>query len=149
MTDAMPRQHWMGLLARADAALLDELFSSLASKPDYSLLRPAEPGLVMVRGRAGGSGDAFNIGEIVVTRCSVQLGDGTLGHGYAAGRVQRKAEQAAVLDAMLQQGERTAELMARVIAPLQQRETRLQQERQAKSAATKVDFFTLVRGEDL
>ena len=65
-------------------------------------MRGPETGLVMVRGRAGGSGSPFNLGEMTVTRCTVQLGSGTAGHAYIAGRDERQAELAAVADALLQ-----------------------------------------------
>ena len=60
-------------------------------------LRRPETGLVMLRGRAGGTGQAFNLGEASVTRCSVRLSDGQVGTGYVLGRDQRKAELVAVL----------------------------------------------------
>ena len=66
------------------------------------MLRGPEHGLTMLRGRAGGDGSAFNLAEATLTRCSVTLADGTIGHCWRLGRDGRAAEVAAVLDALLQ-----------------------------------------------
>lgn len=142
------RSRWMSALAKAPAADLKRAWRELADKPDYQLLRRPEVGLVMVRGRAGGTGQRFNLGEMTVTRGAVRLADGAVGHAYIAGRDARKAELAAVFDALLQQPDRRRRLEAGLIAPLirAQEQARLAQSR--KAAATKVEFFTLARGED-
>lgn len=142
------RQRWMGVLATAPSQRLNELWGDVSGKPDYVLLRPPETGLVMTRARTGGSGQAFNFGEVTVTRCSVRLSDGTVGHAYLAGRDKRKAEQAAVLDALLQLDDHHAYLNRDVIAPLLQEREDRDRARSDKVAATKVDFFTMVRGKN-
>src|SRR5487761_2763482 len=104
-TDPAPhaaRRHWMAVLARARAADLDAALADCAPLPDYTRLRGPEAGLVMVRGRIGGGGSAFNAGEMTVTRCSVRMADGMVGHAYVAGRDERRAELAALCDALLQ-----------------------------------------------
>jgi alpha-D-ribose 1-methylphosphonate 5-triphosphate synthase subunit PhnG len=131
----------MSVLARASA---DELAGRSAGLlPEYSVLRGPEPGLVMVRGRAGGNGAAFNLGEATVVRCTVRSADGQVGHAYCLGRDARQAELAAVLDAALQDPARREQVEARVVAPLRraQAERRAQQARRA--AATQVQFFTM------
>jgi alpha-D-ribose 1-methylphosphonate 5-triphosphate synthase subunit PhnG len=115
--------------------------------PDHVALRAPETGLVMVRGRIGGTGAPFNVGEMTVTRCSVRLADGTIGHGYLAGRNGDHARLAAILDAMLQHPDHGLALFDRVIVPLEMRRDVRLRDRSAKSAATKVDFFTMVRGD--
>ena len=80
------RRRWMSLLAKAPAARLGALLDGLGELPRHRLLRRPETGLVMVRGRMGGTGGAFNLGEMTVTRCTVQLDSGTVGHGYVGGR---------------------------------------------------------------
>jgi alpha-D-ribose 1-methylphosphonate 5-triphosphate synthase subunit PhnG len=147
MSDDMDRKDWMGLLARAASAELDRLWSGTGFAPEHSYLRPPEMGGVMVRGRAGATGDAFNLGEMTVTRCALQLGDGRVGHGYVQGRDKRHATQAALIDALMQ-GSEAAELRARVLDPLAETETTRRSARAARAAATKVDFFTMVRGDD-
>ena len=46
---------------------------AVAEPVDYVELRAAETGLVMLRGRIGGDGDPFNLGEATVTRAAVQI----------------------------------------------------------------------------
>ncbi len=101
---------------------------------------------MMVQGRAGAVGAAFNLGEVTVTRASVRLPCGTIGHALVQGRDTRKAERAALLDALLQT-EHEEQLQATVLAPLQAAEQEEAETRARRAAATKVDFFTMVRGE--
>ncbi|MCB1396465.1 MAG: phosphonate C-P lyase system protein PhnG [Rhodobacter sp.] len=138
------RAQSLGLLARAPAERLAALFPEAAA---HTVLRGPETGAVMVRGRQGGTGAPFNLGEMTVTRCSVRLACGTDGHAYVQGRDKAHARRAAVLDALLQTAE-AARLTAGVLAPLAAEETARRATRAAKAAATKVEFFTLVRGED-
>lgn len=138
----------MGVLARADEASLCALLEAFEDLPAYERLRGPESGLVMVRGRAGGSGQPFNLGEMTVTRCSVRTATGDIGHAYVQGRRPDHAERAAFVDALLQQSERNPVLTARVVVPLERLEAERREARLAESAATRVDFFTMVRGED-
>lgn len=147
-----PRQAWMGLLSKAAPARLKALYDALDDRPGYAVVRPAETGLVMVRGRAGGNGSAFNMGEMTVTRCVVQVdtGDGQalIGHAYRAGRDKAAAEIGAVLDALLQSERYQDAIDAAVIRPLAEDQAARRDARARKVAATKVEFFTMVRGED-
>jgi alpha-D-ribose 1-methylphosphonate 5-triphosphate synthase subunit PhnG len=115
--------------------------------PDHDLLRAPEIGGVMVRGRAGAIGAAFNLGEMTVTRASVKLACGTVGHGYVQGRDKTHARTAALIDALMQT-EAAARVEAQVLTPLRALMQARKDARAAKAAATKVDFFTMVRGED-
>jgi alpha-D-ribose 1-methylphosphonate 5-triphosphate synthase subunit PhnG len=144
MIAEIDRKTWMGLLARAKPDRLAELFPDL---PTHSLLRAPEVGAVMVRGRIGGDGDAFNLGEMTITRCSLALQGGLVGHAHVQGRDKSHALRAAVLDALLQSAE-APRLRAAVLAPLRAEEAARREARAAKAAATRVEFFTLVRGED-
>ncbi|HTC08812.1 MAG TPA: phosphonate C-P lyase system protein PhnG [Acetobacteraceae bacterium] len=137
------RRHWMGVLARADAQALATRLAAIDELPRYSRLRGPESGLVMVRGRAGGNGAPFNLGEMTVTRCTVRTADGLTGHAYVTGREMRRAELAAVFDALLQDPARQAVLQATVIAPLEQAQMDRRAEIAAKAAATKVNFFAM------
>ena len=140
-----PRQQWMKVLATAGTHLLD--YSDELRRVGHRFIRPAEVGMVMVRGRIGASGAPFNLGEMTVTRCVVQLEDGCYGYSYIAGRSKQQAELAALADASLQ-GSHQAVWMARLIKPLQQQQEQQRATKEAQSAATKVDFVTMVRGED-
>lgn len=147
MSTETERKGWMGLLARAPAEELHRLWSDTGLAPDHAYLRAPEVGGVMVRGRAGATGAAFNLGEMTVTRCALQLGDGRVGHGYVQGRDKRHATQAALIDALMQ-GTEAERIRSMILDPLSEAETARQTARAARAAATKVDFFTLVRGED-
>jgi len=136
------RRRWMAVLARASAEEIAGLLASLPALPAPERLRPPETGLVMVRGRAGGDGAPFNLGEMTVTRCAVRLGD-AVGHGYVAGRDKRQAELAALLDAALQDPARRDALMEGVIAPLAARQQAARDTEARKAAATRVDFFAM------
>lgn len=145
-TDTAPRQAWMGLLARAEPQRLAALWAAYGETPDHRMLRAPERGTVMVRGRAGATGAPFNLGEVSITRCSVALADGTVGHAYIQGRDAGHAQNAALIDALMQT--RSAEaLRAAVLVPLETHETQARAARAAKADATRVEFFTMVRGE--
>ena len=134
-----PRQAWMAVLARASAQEMEQATAGLL--PDWVRLRGPEVGLVMVQGRAGGTGDAFNLGEASVARCSVRM-EGLVGHAYCLGRDLRQAELAAALDAALQ-GPRHDTMQAQVIAPLAQAQAAARAETARRAAATQVQFFTM------
>ena len=146
-SEVTARREWIGLFARADADELSTAWDRVSDKPDYRLLRRPEVGLTMVRARAGGTGSQFNLGEMSMTRCAVETADGSIGLSYRAGRDLRAAEIAAALDAVLQDPARRAELLECIVAPLRASRETARQARAAKIAATKVDFFTMVRGD--
>lgn len=137
------RQAWMATLARSDRQAIEARLAAAAALPGHTRLRGPEPGLVMVRGRAGGSGAAFNLGEMTVTRCSVRNERGLVGHAYVAGRDGQKAELAATLDAALQDPDFGPELEETIIRPLAQALAEADRRVQAEAEATRVDFFTL------
>jgi alpha-D-ribose 1-methylphosphonate 5-triphosphate synthase subunit PhnG len=143
-----PQQHarrdWMALLARTDESALRALVAPDGELPAYTLPRPPEVGLCMVRGRMGGTGRPFNLGEMTLTRCVVQLPDATAGVAYIAGRDPQRAELAALADALLQCGR----VERAVLDPLRAAIEARRSARADAVAATRVDFFTLVRGED-
>lgn len=141
------RKAWMGLMARAPKGRVAALLDATVLRPDFEWLRSPEVGSVMVRGRAGGTGAPFNLGEMTVTRCALRLACGTLGHAYIQGRDKTDAEAAALVDALMQTGQ-AEQIKAGVLDPLIVAETARNTQRAAKAAATKVDFFTMVRGED-
>lgn len=142
------RQRWISVLAKARLAELESAWDGLAEKPAYDWLRRPEVGMVMVRARTGGTGGQFNLGQMTVTRCALRLVSGEAGVGYVQGRSKRHAELAAVFDALLQDNTRRAELEDSVVAPLEAAHDGRRSERSRKANATKVNFFTLVRGEN-
>ena len=144
------RQHWMSVLARADISDLERFWSEhrLENEDELEVLRSPETGLVMVRGRAGGDGQRFNLGEATVSRCSVRHNDGPIGHACVLGRNKQHARLAASFDAFLQTSSHQDRLLDQVIRPLAKSQQAKAKQRASKAAATKVDFFTMVRGEN-
>jgi alpha-D-ribose 1-methylphosphonate 5-triphosphate synthase subunit PhnG len=141
------RKTWMGLLAKSSSEDLAAAWATAGLSPEFEILRHPEIGSVMVRGRAGAVGTAFNLGEITVTRCSIRLATGEDGHGYVQGRDKKKAIQAALIDAIMQTDDATT-VTSKILAPLSATLNDRKSTRAAKAAATKVEFFTMVRGED-
>lgn len=144
------RAEWMGLLARSNPPMVAQAWESLGLSPPFKWLRAPELGAVMVRGQAGGSGKPFNLGEMAVTRCALQLVDEqptVVGHAYVQGRNKAHAEQAALVDALMQTPHAN-QVDRMVLQPLANALALQVAEQKEKAGATKVDFFTLVRGED-
>jgi len=139
--NSQDRRRWMAVLARATAG---ELAAAAGERlPAFIRLRGPEAGLVMLRGRAGGTGRPFNLGEATVVRCTVRTADGWVGHAYCLGRDLRQAELAAALDAALQDPARMQELDAVVIQPLAAAQASRRETLSRRAAATQVQFFTL------
>ncbi|MFZ1680648.1 MAG: phosphonate C-P lyase system protein PhnG, partial [Rhizobiaceae bacterium] len=111
-------------------------------------LRGPETGMIMARGRIGGAGAPFNIGDVTLTRASLRLADGRIGHAAHLGRDSEKARLAAIIDALWQDPDRRDEIEQRIVGPLETLVARHDRERNEQTAATRVDFFTMVRGED-
>ena len=137
------RAGWMAVLAKAPPA---DLAALMPDMPAHDILRAPEIGAVMVQGRMGGTGARFNLGEMTVTRCSVRL-DGAEGHACVQGRDTGHARRAAVLDALMQ-GEGAARIRADILTPLAATAAARRAARAKKAAATRVEFFTMMRGED-
>ncbi len=150
MTDKSPtdapnaaRKRWMAVLARAGANAIAARLEGIGEIPAFVRLRGPEIGLAMARGRTGGGGAPFNLGEVAVTRCTVRAEGGPIGHAYVTGRDARHAELAAQVDALMQDASRAAELERSVIAPLEAAETVRRATIAAKAEATKVRFFAM------
>ncbi|MFN9727307.1 phosphonate C-P lyase system protein PhnG [Acidovorax sp.] len=146
----LDRAQWMALLARAPIGLLETALQDDASRP-ARWLRAPETGLMMVQGRAGGTGERFNLGEVTVTRCALrvqtpsQADDATVGVAYVLGRSHRHVQLAALADALLQDPARQPALQVQLLEPIRSHLRRSQAIRQARAASTKVDFFTVAR----
>jgi alpha-D-ribose 1-methylphosphonate 5-triphosphate synthase subunit PhnG len=150
--DISERQRWLAVLAKASGADLQAAWDALRPKPVFRVLRRPEFGLVMLRGRIGGTGQPFNFGEMTMTRAAVQLLDPSgavcsTGFGYVAGRSLERAELVARLDAMLQVPAFRDTVERQVVTPLEQQLQAARAALAAQVSASKVDFFTMVRGE--
>lgn len=142
------RREALAVLARADSKEIAQGLRQLDDGAAYSEPRPPEVGLVMLRGRIGSRGAPFNAGEATVTRAAVQLASGEMGFGYVLGRDREKARLVALCDALWQVAERRDAVERQVLAPLRRKQNEKKEIERARTAATRVDFFTLVRGED-
>lgn len=140
------RQAAMAVLAHAEAGEIAARLRTIPL-PGHQDLREPENGLVMLRGRVGGDGAPFNLGEATVSRAAVRLASGEVGFGYTLGRDAEKARMIALCDAMVQSAELSGEVEAKVIAPLRAAMNAERSRKAAETAATRVDFYTMVRGE--
>ena len=166
------RQQLLSVLSKSSFDDINRFWQSLSIVPSYSLLKAPEVGMTMVRAKTGGTGQAFNMGEMTVTRTVIRLdvSEGHLkessseekgveekcveekrtdiiGFGYTAGRDTKKSELIAVVDAYFQLPEYTDLIEEKILQPLLDKQ-RHQEESEAKKVdATKVNFFTMVRGE--
>jgi alpha-D-ribose 1-methylphosphonate 5-triphosphate synthase subunit PhnG len=140
------RKAAMAVLGHASSADIAGHLGAIAL-PAHEDLREAENGLVMVRGRIGGDGAPFNLGEATVSRAAVRLATGEVGLGYTLGRDREKARLIALCDALVQSDEFAAEVETKVIGPLRAAMLAAQHQKAAETAATRVDFYTMVRGE--
>jgi alpha-D-ribose 1-methylphosphonate 5-triphosphate synthase subunit PhnG len=146
--ETQARQDLMRICAAASEAELEEALAACDGMPQAEDIRPAEVGLVMLRGRMGGNGAAFNVGEATVTRAAVRLADGATGFSYLLGRHPRRARLAAIVDALGQDAVWREKLDTALVAPVNVRLAEAANTRAEETAATRVNFFTVVRGED-
>ena len=142
------RQEVMGICARASEAELAAAVDALEPRPEAIDIRPPETGLVMLRGRVGGSGAPFNVGEATVTRAAVRLSTGETGFAYLLGRSKKRTRLAAVLEAAGQHPAHREVITRHLLRPVSARLERERRQAREEAAATRVEFFTLVRGED-
>jgi alpha-D-ribose 1-methylphosphonate 5-triphosphate synthase subunit PhnG len=142
------RKAALSTLAQARTAEIAQGLAALGETPAHIELRPVESGLVMLRGRIGGDGAPFNLGEATVTRAAVRTASGEVGFAYVLGRDRDKARLVALCDALWQNERQRSALERHVLDPIRARLLRERAERERETAATRVDFFTLVRGED-
>jgi alpha-D-ribose 1-methylphosphonate 5-triphosphate synthase subunit PhnG len=155
------RKDWMALLARAPLPLLEAGLAGHLDAPSQ-WLRPPQTGLMMVQGRAGATGERFNLGEVTVTRCTLRLvaasadrrGDGgvsasvsdvQVGTAYVLGRSHIQARLAALADALLQDAAHYTALERNLLEPLRQHLRHQSAARQTRADSTKVEFFTVAR----
>ncbi|MES2185993.1 MAG: phosphonate C-P lyase system protein PhnG [Pseudomonadota bacterium] len=142
----LSRPLWMADLARAPMELLESALAGPgALVPQW--LRAPETGLMMVQGRAGGTGERFNLGEVTVTRCALRLATASaaVGVSYVLGRSHRRAQLAAVADALLQDPAQQLALEVALLRPVRQHLAAQRAQRHARAQGSKVEFFTVAR----
>ncbi|MEM1172983.1 MAG: phosphonate C-P lyase system protein PhnG [Cyanobacteria bacterium P01_H01_bin.35] len=141
------RQKWMATLAKSNLNQLETKIAEIGTLPEYTFIRPPEIGLTIVRGRAGGTGQVFNLGEMTITRRTVKIQE-VRGFGYVGGRSYRHAELAALCDGLMQIPEWHDIVQSIVIEFLEAEAKRKKEVQQSQTEATKVNFFTLARGDE-
>lgn len=145
--DMTARQKALAILAHASPEAIEEKYKAL-TPPAFTTVRQPETGLVMVRGRMGGTGSPFNLGEVTVTRCVVRLETGETGSAYSLGRNKTKALQSAVIDALWMASATRSQIEVDVLQPLEVAHEATKKQTRDETEATKVNFFTMVRGDD-
>ena len=141
------RQEWMRLLAMAPPLKLENFWDNFTEKPEYQILRQPEVGLAMIKAQSCGNGQPFHFGEVPLSRSAVNIG-GNIGHGYIQGRNRGHALHMAIFDALLQDDSYREMLQETLLAPVAEGLINKKKQREAALLKTKVDFFTMVRGED-
>lgn len=143
------RRRAMNAVALAPTAFLKARHAGLGEGvPAARPVRGPDVGLVMLRGRAGGGGAAFNLGEASVCRATVRLDTGEVGHALILGRDGEKAGIAAHLDALWQTDAWRGRIEAEIVSPALAADAEALRQRAEETEATRVDFFTVARGED-
>lgn len=146
--DTATRQHWMSVLAHCEPDSLAARIDALNIRADYDVIRAPETGLVQLQGRMGGTGERFFAGDATLTRAAVRLHNGTLGYSWVLGRNKAHAERCALIDALMQQPSHFQTLLETLITPLDADRSARIAARRAEINASRVDFFTLVRGDN-
>ena len=144
---ARSRAAVMALLARSYPEEVSGPLAEFWPGLEGRAVRAPETGLVMLRGRMGGDGAPFNCGEATVSRAVVELPTGERGYGQLLGRDRAHAARIALVEALAQRPGDAAEVETRILRPIADRLTAEAQRKRAETAATRVDFFTLVRAE--
>jgi len=142
------RQRRLSVLAKAPGKELLSCWKQTGLDPEVHLLRGPETGLVALRGRIGGNGQPFHVGEMSATRVTVRIGSGEVGHAMISGRDTRKAQLVAVIEALAQDPAHANIIEQVIVAPLEKLASETDAKLREETAATRVNFFTMVRGED-
>ena len=141
----MLRPEWISIFSKTNESLLKNSLDHINFKENYDVLLGPEIGSIMIQGRAGGSGDKFNLGEATLTKCIVKFQEKT-GYSYHLGRNLIKSEYGAILDALMQ----IESYHSKLLMYVKEFQEEIQKEKTkiiAGSSESKVDFFTMVRGD--
>jgi alpha-D-ribose 1-methylphosphonate 5-triphosphate synthase subunit PhnG len=140
-----PRHRMFSVLASATAADLHAGVATFGDLGHIVDLKPAETGLVMLRGRIGGDGAPFNVGEATITKAVVRLAGGEIGYGFRLGRDVAATRAAAILDALWQSPGTRERIETTVLGPISAHVEATRAEASTETAGTRVNFFTLAR----
>lgn len=142
------RQLLLSVLSKSPLESINQYWKNLDISPDYSFLKKSEIGMAMVKAKAGGAGQEFNMGEMTVTRSVIMLNTKEIGYGYTAGRDKKKSVLIALIDACFQTIQWQSIIATKLLNPLMHELQTQHTRQQEKVDRTKVNFFTMVRGED-
>jgi alpha-D-ribose 1-methylphosphonate 5-triphosphate synthase subunit PhnG len=145
--DTKQRQQLLAVLSKCSSKDIKALWQPLNLTPNYQLLKSPEIGMVMVKAKTGGNGSPFNMGEMTVTRTVLRLDSNQMGYGYIAGRDKEKSLLIAMIDACYQVADWQSEINQKVLEPLQAQHNQAYRAHAQQVEKTKVNFFTMVRGE--
>jgi len=141
------RKALLATLANTESQALVSAWRALEIEPEYTLLKQPEIGMVMVKAKTGGNGSPFNMGEMTVTRTVLQLHSHEMGYGYTAGRDKDKSLTIALIDACYQVEGWQEQIEEKLVQPLRKDLQQARSQHQETVDRTKVNFFTMVRGE--
>lgn len=134
------RAEWMSVLACAATEELERHWSAFRYRPAFEWLKKPEYGAVLMQGKICGSGREYSLGQLTITRCSVQLADGRIGVAYTHGRAERHAFIAAMFDALLQNHDGAGVSASHVLAELRATRDERNRQQNAETRQTRVDF---------
>jgi alpha-D-ribose 1-methylphosphonate 5-triphosphate synthase subunit PhnG len=143
----LQRQKNLSILAKAPLSNMLEYWQGISVDETFKFLKKPEIGMAMVRAQAGNGGENFNMGEMTMTRCVIQLDSDEIGYGYVAGRSKKKSELIALIDACWQKQSLKITIEEKIIEPLYNIEKNKEQKIKENTKASKVNFYTMVRGE--
>lgn len=141
------RQRWMALLGGASIKDLETEKQRLGPDIDWDYIIKPEVGLLMVQSGADGSHPAFNLGEMSVTKCVLEVKGQNLGYAMILGSDLVHAELAALFDGLLQHPDYRNDLKSNLINMLAEKQLQKDRSLEKDVADTTVEFFTLKRGE--
>ncbi|MFE5323117.1 phosphonate C-P lyase system protein PhnG [Paenibacillus sp. NPDC056579] len=88
------------ILIEGDRKLLQQLCCQIEERHEITVVKPPEKSLVMSKARDSVSGQPFYLGEVLVTECTIALGD-VHGFGLLIGEDAERAYELAVVDAAM------------------------------------------------
>ncbi|WP_248927622.1 phosphonate C-P lyase system protein PhnG [Paenibacillus hamazuiensis] len=96
----LKRSRMTRILIDGDPALLHRLCGQIEARYEPAVVKPPEKSLVMSKARDSVSQQPFYLGEVLVTECTVAIGDAH-GFGILIGEDAERAYELAVVDAAL------------------------------------------------
>lgn len=141
------RKKWIGLLGCADPKDLEAARDDLTEGLDIRYVVKPETGMIMVQAKSDGSNARFNLGEVTVSRCVLDVKNKYTGTAWIMGSDLRHAELAALFDGLLQDPDYHDLLASTLMKDLKKKQAAKNRQLAEDASDTRVEFFTLKRGE--